>query len=110
MAQHLNKGRRYSAEEKAAAVRMVRAFRVELGTSQGTSSRVAEQLGCGVESVRGWVRQADIDDGVKAGVTADEYARMSEVAQEYRELKRANEILKRAASFFGAESGRQHKN
>ena len=97
MAQHKNKGRRYSAEEKAAAVRMVRTLRAELGTSQGTTSRVAEQLGYGVESVRAWVRQADIDDSVKAGITSDEQARMRALEQEVRELKRANEILKRAA-------------
>ena len=52
------------------------------------------------------MRQADIDDGVKAGVTTDEQARMRALEQEVRELKRANEILKRAASFFGAELGR----
>jgi transposase len=52
--------RRYSMEEKAAAVRMVRTLRSELGTEQGTVSRVARQLGYGVESVRSWVRQADI--------------------------------------------------
>lgn len=72
--------------------------------------RVAEQLGYGVESVRSWVRQADIDDGVKAGVTTDEQTRMRELEQEVRELKRANEILKRAASFFGAELDRQHRS
>ena len=59
--------RRYSPEEKAAAVRMVRTLRTELGTSQGTVSRVADQLGYGVESVRSWVRQADIDDGPAPG-------------------------------------------
>ena len=59
--------RRYSPEEKAAAVRMVRALRAELGTEQGTVSRVARQLGYGVESVRSWVRQADIDDGYTPG-------------------------------------------
>lgn len=59
------------------------------------SPREVEQLGYGVESVRAWVRQADIDDGVKAGVTSDEQARMREPEQEVRELKRANEILKR---------------
>ncbi len=101
--------RRYSPEEKAAAVRMVRALRAELGTTQGTVHRVANQLGYGVESVRTWVRQADIDDGVTAGVTTVEAARLRELEQENRELKRANEILKRAASFFGAELDRQHK-
>ena len=59
--------RRYSPEEKAAAVRMVRTLRAELGTEHGTVQRVAEQLGYGVESVRTWVRQADIDDGATAG-------------------------------------------
>ncbi len=110
MAQHKNKGRRYSAEEKAAAVRMVRTLRAELGTNQGTVTRVADQLGYGSEPVRAWVRQSYIDDGVKVGVTTDEQARMRELEQEARELKRANEILKRAASFFAAELNRQHKN
>ncbi len=101
--------RRYSPEEKAAAVRMVRALRAELGTEHGTVQRVARQLGYGVESVRSWVRQADIDDGYAPGVSTAESARIKDLEQEVRELKRANEILKRAASFFGAELDRQHK-
>ena len=101
--------RRYSPEEKAAAVRMVRALRAELGTEQGTVSRVARQLGYGVESVRSWVRQADIDDGYAPGVTTTESAKVKELEQEIRELQRANEILKRAASFFGAELDRQYR-
>ena len=95
--------RRYSSEEKAAAVRMVRTLRQELGTEQGTVSRVARQLGYGIESVRSWVRQADIDDGHAPGVSSGESQRIRDLEQENRELKRANEILKRAASFFGAE-------
>ncbi|EHB53303.1 transposase IS3/IS911 family protein [Mycolicibacterium rhodesiae JS60] len=101
--------RRYSPKEKAAAVRMVRALRAELGTEQGTVSRVARQLGYGVESVRSWVRQADIDDGYAPGVSSAESSRIKELEQENQELKRANEILKRAASLFGAELDRQHK-
>ena len=101
--------RRYSPDEKAAAVRMVRTLRAELGTEQGTVSRVARQLGYGVESLRSWVRQADIDDGYSPGVSTAESQRVKELEQEIRELKRANEILKRAASFFGAELDRQHK-
>ncbi|MCG3243503.1 IS3 family transposase [Mycobacterium avium] len=92
--------RRYSAEEKAAAVRMVRTLRAELGTEQGTVQRVARQLGYGVESVRTWVRQADIDEGLAPGVTTAESKRVQELEQENRELKRANEILKRAAKFL----------
>jgi transposase len=101
--------RRYSPEEKASAVRMVRALRAELGTEHGTVHRVARQLGYGIESVRAWVRQADIDDGYAPGVSTSEAQRIKELEQENRELKRANEILKRAASFFGAELDRQHK-
>jgi transposase len=67
-------GRRYSPEEKATAVRMVRTLRAELGTDLGTPQRVALQLGYGVESVRSWVRQADIDDGVKPDVASDAVA------------------------------------
>ena len=101
--------RRYSPDEKAAAVRMVRALRTELGTEHGTVQRVALQLGYGIESVRTWVRQADIDDGYAPGASAEESQRMKCLEQENRELKRAKGILKRAASFFGAELGRQHK-
>lgn len=61
--------RRYSDEEKAQAVRLVRQFRVEWGSEHATVQRVARQVGYGVESVRGWVKQADIDGGVKPGVT-----------------------------------------
>ncbi|WP_245854530.1 IS3 family transposase [Flavimobilis soli] len=93
--------RRYSSEEKAAAVRMVRTLRAELGVTQGTVQRVATQLGYGVESVRMWVKQADIDDGVTPGVSSAEAQRVRELEQENRELRRANEVLKRAASFFG---------
>lgn len=100
---------RYSEEEKAAAVRMVRTLRAELGHDHGTVKRVAEQLGYGVESVRLWVDQADIDDGHAPGVSTEETARVRELGQEIRELRRANEILERAASFFGAALDRQHR-
>ncbi|UOV99773.1 IS3 family transposase [Agrococcus sp. SCSIO52902] len=92
--------RRYSVEEKAAAVRMVRTLRAELGVTQGTVQRVATQLGYGVESVRMWVKQADVDDGVTAGVSSAEAQRVRELEQENRELRRANEVLKRAAFFL----------
>ena len=101
--------RRYSPEEKAAAVRMVRTLRAELGSEHGTVQRVAAQLGYGTESVRSWVRQADIDEGHVAGVSTNDAAKMKVLEQENCELKRANEILKRAASFFGTELDRQHK-
>ena len=64
--------------------------------------RVAAQLGYGTESVRSWVRRADIDEGQVPGVSTSEAARLKELEQENRELKRANEISKGAASFFGS--------
>lgn len=100
---------RYSPEEKVAAVRMVRTLRAELGTEHGTVQRVASQLGYGVESVRIWVKQADLDDGHVAVVTTNEARRVRELEQENRELRRANEILKRAASFFGAAPDRKRR-
>jgi transposase len=78
--------RRYSDEEKAAAVRMVRTLRAELGTEHGTVQRVATQLGYGVESVRQWVKQAEIDDGHAPGITTAEARRIRELEQENREL------------------------
>ncbi|MFL0285124.1 IS3 family transposase [Mycobacterium sp. SMC-21] len=92
--------RRYTPDEKASAVRMVRALREELGTDHGTVQRVARQLGYGIESVRSWVRQADIDDGHAPGMSTTESQRIKDLEQENRELKRANEILKRAAKFL----------
>jgi transposase len=101
--------RRYSPDEKEQAVRMVRALRAELGTSQGTVGRVAQQLGYGVESVRSWVKQAEIDSGEAVGATTVEAARVRELEQENRELKRANAILRSASAFFAAELDRPHR-
>lgn len=95
--------RRYTAQEKAQAVRLVRQLRAELGTTTGTVKRVADQLGYGVETVRKWVKQAEIDDGHEPGVTSAEAARIRELEQENRELARANAILRSAATFFARE-------
>lgn len=92
--------RRYSPEERAQAVRLVRQLRAELGTEHGTIQRVAGQLGYGVESVRVWVNQADVDDGKRDGTTTADAKRIKELEQENRELKRANEILKKASAYF----------
>src|SRR5205085_7346550 len=101
--------RRYSPEEKQAAVRMVRSLQAETGMTHGAVRRVAEQLGYGVESVRSWVKQADVDEGARPGVTTSEAERLRELEQENRELRRANEILRRAATLFGAELDRQQR-
>jgi transposase-like protein len=101
--------RRYTPAEKEQAVRLVRTLRAELGTEHGTIQRVAAQLGYGVESVRSWVRQADIDDGQKPGVTTADAQRIKTLEQENKELKRANEILRRASAFFAAELDRPQR-
>ena len=101
--------RRYTPAEKAQAVRLVRKLRDELGTEHGTVQRVAEQLGYGVESVRAWMHQADIDEGAKPGVTSEQAERIKALEQENKELKRANEILRRASAFFAAELDRPQR-
>jgi transposase len=92
--------RRYSEAEKERAVRAVRQLRKELGHNHGTVKRVAEQLGIGPESLRSWVRQAEIDDGVTPGTTSEEAARIKALEQEVRELRRANAILRKASAYF----------
>jgi transposase len=101
--------RRYSEAEKERAVRAVRQLRKELGTEHGTIKRVAEQLGVGVESLRGWVKQAEIDAGVKPGTTSADAARVKELEQELKELRRANAILRSASAFFAAELDRPQR-
>ena len=90
-------------------MRLVRALRAELGTDFGTVRRVADQLGFGVESVRKWVRQADIDDVAAAGTTSVDRQRLRELEQENRELHRANAILRSASVFFAAELDRPQR-
>jgi transposase len=101
--------RRYTEEEKAQAVRLVRQLRRELGTEHGTIQRVAEQLGYGVETVRKWVRDADVDEGLKAGTSSEDRAKIKALEQEVRELRRANSILKSASAFFAAELDRPQR-
>jgi transposase len=103
MAAPNNPFRRYPPEMRERAVRMVREAITERGERQGAVSRVAKQLGIGTESLRSWVKQADIDSGKRPGVTTAEQRRISELERENRELKRANEILKAAAGFFARE-------
>jgi transposase len=75
----------------------------QTGERFGVITRVARQLGVGSESLRGWVRQAEVDGGRRPGITTEERRRIAELEGEVRELRRANEILKAAASFFARE-------
>ncbi|WP_416348928.1 IS3 family transposase [Microbispora triticiradicis] len=92
--------RRYPPELKDRAVRMVQEAVEQSGESFGVITRVARQLGIGSESLRSWVRQAEIDGGRRPGTTTDEAKRIAELEREVRELRRANEILKAASGFF----------
>ena len=94
-----------SCEERA--VRLVLETAAERGERYGAVTRVARQLGIGPESLRKWVRQAEIDAAPRSGLTTEERARIKELERENRELRRANEILKSAAAFFGAELDRR---
>ena len=98
----------YPKELRDQAVRLVREWRAEHGRRDGGIREVAVQLGVHVESVRNWVRQASIDSGESPGVTSEDRARIRQLEKENAELRRANEILKSAAAFFGADLDRQH--
>ena len=101
--------KRYSQEEKDRAVRMVSQLRKKLGAKQGTVKRVADQLDIGVESLRSWVKQHEINHGDRAGMSTAEASRIKELEQENKELRRANSILKSASAFFAAELDRPSK-
>lgn len=99
--------RRYPAELKERAVRMVHHLRREDPADHGVITRVARQPNVGVESLRTWVKQADIDAGERPGVTTSEQAEVDALRREVRELRWANEILRAAATFFGADLDRR---
>lgn len=95
--------KRYPDELKARAVRMVLDHRAEYPTQYAAIKAVAERLDVGTESLRLWVKRADVDAGREPGVSSEERAEIKRLKRENAELKRANEILKSAASFFARE-------
>jgi transposase len=95
--------RKYSAELRERAVRMVFELREQTGEKTGTIVRVADQLGAHREALRTWVRQAEVDAGKRPGTTTGDAQRISDLERENRELRRANEILKAASAYFARE-------
>ena len=75
----------------------------ETGQRHGVVTRVGLQLGIGSETLRHWVKQAEVDHGRRPGVTTEDRQRIGELEKENRELRRANEILKAASAFFARE-------
>jgi len=99
--------RRYPAEMRERAVRLVAETIAEAGGERhGAVTRVARQLGIGTESLRTWLRQAEIDAGQRPGLTSEERERLKALERDNRELRRANEILRTASAFFAAELDR----
>jgi len=95
--------RKYSDEMKDRAVRMVTQIRRESGQRYGAIAAVAIKLGINRETLRGWMRQAEIDSGQRPGTSTTDAQRIAELERENRELKRANDILKAASAFFARE-------
>ena len=100
---------RYPSELKDRAVRMVLDLQRTDPRDKNVISRVARQLGVGSESLRLWVKQAEIDAGRRPGLTTEELAELTRLRKENFELRRANDILQAAAVFFGAELDRRHQ-
>jgi len=94
-----NTHQRYSPEQKERAVRLVLTLRAETGEKHDSVKRIAEQLDVGVESLRSWAKQAEIDGGDRVGTTTVESEESRALRQEARELRRANGILKTASAF-----------
>jgi len=102
--------RRYPAELRERAVRMVAEIRVDHDSEWAAMAKVAELLGIGtVETVRKWCRQAEIDGGQRPGVSTEDAAEVKRLRRENAELKRANAILRAASTFFAAELDRPQR-
>ena len=99
--------KRYPPELRERAVRMVLDTIESTGDRNGVIARVARQLGIGDQSLRNRVRRAEIDGGRRPGATTEQLEEMKALRRENAELRRANEILKSAAAFFGAELDRR---
>jgi transposase len=98
--------RQYPPELKERATRMVLESYARGEERFGTITRIANELDIGPESLRKWVRQAEVDRGQRAGTSTGDARRIAELEREVRELRRANEILKSASAFFAAELDR----
>jgi transposase len=105
----LPKGQRHPAELRERAVRMVFEHQHEYPSQWKAIESIAAKLDLNRETLRVWVRRAEVDDGRRPGLTTDERARIKELERENKELRRANEILKAASAFFGAELDRQSR-
>ena len=101
---------KYAPEVRDRAVRMVFEHQGEHESQWAAINSIASKIGCALETLRLWVRQSERDQGKRPGLTSAERERLKELERENRELKRANEILRKAAAFFAqAELDRRPK-
>ena len=101
---------RFSQEARERAVRMVLDHGGDYGSRWEAICSIAEKIGCSPETLRKWLLRAEVDLGVRAGVSSEERARTKELERENRGLRRANEILRKASAYFAqAELDRRPK-
>jgi len=106
----MNKSSRYSPEIRERAVRLVFEHQEEYPSQWAALESIAPKIGCTAETLRKWVRQAERDQGMREGLTSSDRERLKALERENRELKRANEILRKASAFFAqAELDRKPK-
>ena len=106
----MTKRTRYSQEVRERAVRMVLEHLGEYTSEWAAIQSISTKIGCSAETLRNWVRRAQVDTGSRDGVTSDERARVKDLERENRELRRANEILRKASAYFAqAELDRRPK-
>ena len=106
----MNTSKRYSPETRERAVRLVFEHEAEYDSQWAAIGSIASKIGCTAETLRSWVRQAERDQGRRSGLTSDDRARLKVLERENQELRRANEILRKASAFFAqAELDRSGK-
>jgi transposase len=96
----MSRQNRYSPEVRERAVRLVQEHEREHLSQWAAITSIAEKIGCSAETLRHWVRQVERDAGHRPGLTTDEQARLKALERENRELRRANEILRKASAYF----------
>ena len=106
----MNTRKRYSPEFRERAVRLVEEQQKDGSSEWAAIQSLSEKLGCVPETLRRWVRQSQRDQGTRPGLTTDERAKLKQLEKENRELKRSNEILRKASAYFAqAELDRRPK-